>query len=62
MKKNGEVFECYSKKMQGFFTMKGFRYKERFRHKVTGRICWTYIMNNEISQALKEWNENKPTV
>lgn len=56
----GEKYECYSKKIYGFLTMKGFRYDKTFKHKTTGKKCWVYIMTPELSQALTEWSNNKP--
>lgn len=59
MKENGEIYECYSKKIYGFLTMKGFRYKNIFKHNTTGKRCWTYEMTEELSQALYEWSKGK---
>lgn len=60
MKKNGEKFECYSRKMHGFFIMKGIRYDDSFKHNVTGKTCWTYTMTDELSKAIKEWQNARP--
>jgi hypothetical protein len=62
MKSIGDKYECYSKKIYGFLTMKGIRYEYHFKHKTTNKCCWVYIMTEEVSQALKEWTDNKPIV
>jgi hypothetical protein len=56
----GERYECYSKKIYGFLTMKGFRYDKTFKHKTTGKKCWVYTMTEELSVALKEWTMGRP--
>ena len=56
----GEKYECYSKKIYGFLTMKGFRYDKTFKHKTTGKKCWVYTMTPELSQALTEWTMSRP--
>lgn len=60
MTKIGEKYECYSKKIYGFLTMKGIRYDRTFKHRDTGKKCWVYTMTQEISDALVEWSANKP--
>lgn len=60
MKNIGEKYECYSKKIYGFLTMRGFRYEYHFKHKITDKRCWVYIVTNELSDALTEWTINKP--
>lgn len=57
---NGGKFECYSRKLFGFLTMKGFRYERRFVHGITGNTCWVYIVNDELSDALTQWHSEKP--
>lgn len=60
MKNIGEKYECYSKKIYGFLTMKGFRYEYQFKHKETKKNCWVYLVTEELSKALTEWTNNKP--
>lgn len=60
MKKEGQNFECYSKKLYGFLVMKGIRYERKFRHNQTNKWCWVYIMNQELSDALVEWKSSRP--
>ena len=60
MKQNGEIYECYSRKVFGLLTMKGIDYKSTFIHKDSGKKAWVYIMTDEISQALIEWKNSNP--
>lgn len=60
MIKNGDLFENFSKKLYGFFVMKGIRYDTKYKHNDTGKWCWVYTMNDELSAALKEWQSNNP--
>ena len=56
----GEYYECYSKKIFGFLTMKGFRHERTFKHYKTKKVCWVYKMDEKLSKALKEWSAGKP--
>lgn len=60
MKKNNEIFECYSPRLQGWFQSKGIRYERTFVHSKTNRKCWTYIMDDKLSIALKLWSNSNP--
>lgn len=61
MRKIGQEFECYSKRLYGFLTMNGVRYERIFTHKDTGKTCWVYIMSTELSELLIKWKNNRPT-
>lgn len=60
MKKEGQLFECFSKKLYGFLVMKGHRYERSYKHNETSRVCWVYIMTPELSRDLLEWKKNRP--
>lgn len=58
MKDIGSKYECYSKKVYGYLTMKGFRYEHTFIHNTTKRKAWVYIVSKELAKALKEYSKS----
>lgn len=53
----GNNYECYSKKVFGYLTLKGHRYKYSFIHNRTDAKCWVYEMTKELSQSLKDYQQ-----
>lgn len=60
MKHNGDLFECYSPRLRGWFMAKGIRYERTFIHSKTGKRCWVYRMDTRLAIALMAWKDNNP--
>ena len=54
-----KYFYCYSIQLKNFFKLQGISYESRFRHNKSGNQCWVYIEDDQLANALLDWNEYK---
>lgn len=60
MKRNGDIFECYSNKLYDFLVDKGCEPIGNFIHNDTKVLCRVFRVDDNVQKALKEWNISKP--
>ena len=59
MEDKNKYFHCYSKRMQKFLSIFGFKYIDKSTNKNTNIEYYTYLKSKELDRAIQEWNNIK---
>lgn len=59
MEDRSKYFYCYSKRMQKFLSIFGFKYVDKGVNKNTNIEYYTYLKSEELDRAIQEWNNIK---
>lgn len=58
MKDDVSFFYCYSYKLMLFLKLNDVNYCRRYNHR-SGKLCWVYHHNPQLTTALDSWNQYK---
>lgn len=56
---NNNYFYCYSKRMQKFLSIFGFKYIDKNTNKNTNVEYYIYLKSEDLDRAIQEWNNIK---
>ena len=55
--KNAKLSPCYSIQMRDYIASHGIRYELVGLNPETKNMCWVYIKNERLKNALEEWSK-----
>ena len=57
--KNSRLYACYSVPLRDYLFSKGIRYELVGLNPTSKLMFWTYVRDEKLNKALKEWSLNK---